>query len=208
MLSNSILSDLLPAVLILLLIIVIAYYSRKISQLNRKLSEVQLDSQRQAQQLAQQYSNSWLNQYSAQLRQQLEQSLRLEYEAKLQEWKGQNEQLIRKDAVMRSVNTLLGKIGEEFAPFLIAEKYQVNPKDFRHLGSPVDYVAFKGLSDNNVEPEVIFIEVKAGRSTTLTDREKKIRDAVNKKMIRYEVINLNDLIGEAQKKISEEVNKM
>ncbi|MBP1358277.1 MAG: hypothetical protein JZD40_07340, partial [Sulfolobus sp.] len=38
-------------------------------------------------------------------------------------------------------------IGEEFAPVFIAEKYNINPKDFRHLGSPVDFIAFKGLSD-------------------------------------------------------------
>jgi predicted Holliday junction resolvase-like endonuclease len=194
----------LLVLLLIVLIIVIAYYSRKVSQLNKKITEVQLNSQ----QIAQQMFNNWVNQYSQQLQQQLEQSIRQQYEAKLEMWKQQNEQTIRKDAIARSVNTLLGRIGEEFAPLLLADKYQVNPKDFRHLGSPVDYIAFKGLSDDNVDPEVIFIEVKSGKSSSLTERERKVRDAIRSGKVRYEVVSLNDLIGEVQKKINEEINKL
>jgi predicted Holliday junction resolvase-like endonuclease len=192
------------ALLLIVLIIVIAYYSRKVSQLNKKITEVQLNSQQQAQQMF----NNWVNQHSQQLQQQLEQSIKQQYEAKLEMWKQQNEQMIRKDAIARSVNTLLGRIGEEFAPLLLADKYQVNPKDFRHLGSPVDYIAFKGLSDDNVDPEVIFIEVKSGKSSSLTERERKVRDAIRNGKVRYEVVSLNDLIGEVQKKINEEINKL
>ena len=192
------------ALLLIVLIIVIAYYSRKVSQLNKKITEVQLNSQ----QIAQQMFNNWVNQYSQQLQKQLEQSIRQQYEAQLEMWKQHNEQTIRKDAIARSVNTLLGRIGEEFAPLLLADKYQVNPKDFRHLGSPVDYIAFKGLSDYNVDPEVIFIEVKSGKSSSLTERERKVRDAMRNGKVRYEVVSLNDLTGEVQKKISEEINKL
>ena len=39
------------ALLLIVLIIVIAYYSRKVSQLNKKITEVQLNSQQQAQQM-------------------------------------------------------------------------------------------------------------------------------------------------------------
>lgn len=192
------------ALLLIVLIIVIAYYSRKVSQLNKKITEVQLNSQQQALQMF----NNWVNQHSQQLQQQLEQSIKQQYEAQLEMWKQQNEQMIRKDAIARSVNTLLGRIGEEFAPLLLADKYQVNPKDFRHLGSPVDYIAFKGLSDDNVDPEVIFIEVKSGKSSSLTERERKVRDAIRNGKVRYEVVSLNDLIGEVQKKINEEINKL
>jgi len=192
------------ALLLIVLIIVIAYYSRKVSQLNKKITEVQLNSQ----QIAQQMFNNWVNQHSQQLQKQLEQSIKQQYEAQLEMWKQQNEHMIRKDAIARSVNTLLGRIGEEFAPLLLADKYQVNPKDFRHLGSPVDYIAFKGLSDDNVHPEVIFIEVKSGKSSSLTERERKVRDAIRNGKVRYEVVSLNDLIGEVQKKINEEINKL
>jgi predicted Holliday junction resolvase-like endonuclease len=160
------------ALLLIILILVIAYYSKKVSQLNKKITELQLNSQQQAQQIAQQMFSNWVNQYSQELEKQLEQSIKQQYEAKFETWKQQYEQMIRKDAIARSVNTLLGRIGEEFAPISLADKYQVNPKDFRHLGSPVDYIAFKGLSDDNADPEVIFIEVKSGKSTSLTEREK------------------------------------
>jgi len=60
--------------------------------------------------------------------------------------------------------------------------------------SPVDFIGFKGLSDENVDPEVIFFEIKTGKSSTLNDIEKKVRDAILNKKIRYEVVNLRDLI--------------
>ncbi len=118
------------------------------------------------------------------------------------------EQKIRKDAIERSTNTLLGRIGEELAPLLLVDKLQVNPKDFRHIGSPVDYIAFKGLSEDNVEPEAIFVEVKTGKSTRLTERERKIKDAIRSGRVRYEVIDLSEIIGEMRRKISEEINKL
>jgi predicted Holliday junction resolvase-like endonuclease len=192
------------ALLLIVLIIVIVYYSRKVSQLNKKITEVQLNSQ----QMAQQMFNNWVDQHSQQLQKQLEQSIKQQYEAQLEIWKQQNEQTISKDAIARSVNTLLGRMGEEFAPLFLADKCRVNPKNFRHLGSPVDYIAFKGLSDDNVDPEVIFIEVKSGKSSSLTERERKVRDAMRNGKVRYEVVSLNDLTGEVQKKISEEINKL
>jgi predicted Holliday junction resolvase-like endonuclease len=70
----------------------------------------------------------------------------------------------------------------------------------------VDFIAFKGLSDHS-EPEVIFFEVKTGKGS-LTDREKKIRDAIASKRVRYEVVNLNQMMEEAKKRVSEEINKM
>ena len=196
----------LSFILFIALVAVIAYYSRKVSQLTKKVYEAQAQAQQTAQQQAQQMFQSWVQQYSQQLRQQIEQAVRQQYQAQLEAWKQQHEQEIRRDAIAKSVNTLLGKITEEFAPLFLADKYGVNPKDFRHLGSPVDYIAFKGLSDEDVEPEVIFIEVKSGKSSSLTDRERKVRDAVRSGRVRYEVVNLNDLVGEVQRKISEEVN--
>jgi len=37
----------------------------------------------------------------------------------------------------------------------------------------VDYVAFRGLSEGRVD-EIVFIEVKTGRSSTLSDRERAV----------------------------------
>ena len=59
------------------------------------------------------------------------------YKAKFEEWIAQEEARIRKDSKIKSFNSLIGKIGEIFAPSLLAEKYNINPEDFRFLGSPV-----------------------------------------------------------------------
>ncbi|ARM76848.1 Holliday junction resolvase-like protein [Acidianus manzaensis] len=186
-------------IFIAIIIGIIFYYSRKISLLNRKIQE----EYSRAQQQAQLSFNSWVQQYSQQLRTQMEQTIKQQYENILNQWKMQTEEQIRRDAIERSINTILGKVGEEFSPVFLAEKYNVNLKDFRHLGSPVDFIAFKGLSDE-ADPEIIFIEIKSGKSTRLTDRERKIQDAIKAGKVKYEVVNINDLIGEVKEKILKE----
>ncbi|MBP1358278.1 MAG: hypothetical protein JZD40_07345 [Sulfolobus sp.] len=91
---------------------VILHYSRKINKL-------QVEVNQKSQQIANSLFTQWTQNYSTQLRQQIEASLRNEYNAMLQQWKLQMEDQIRKDAITKSINTLLGKIGEEFAPVFI-----------------------------------------------------------------------------------------
>ncbi len=186
----------LSFVLLIVIIIIIVYYSRKINKI-----------QQQAQQQAQSMFSQWVQQHLNEIRSQIEQSVETKYKAELDKWKLQVEEQIRRDAITKSINTLLGKIGEEFAPLLIAQRYNINPKDFRHLGSPVDFIAFKGLSDDS-EAEIIFFEIKTGKGTSLTDREKKVREAIISKKVRYEVVNLNQIMEETKKKINEEINRM
>lgn len=199
---------LLSSFLLLVLVVFIVYHSKKVSGLNRKVLELQIDMQQQAQQLAKQHFDMWVQEHSQQLKQQIEESIRSEYEAKEKEWRLSVEKDIRKDAIEKSINTVLGKISEEFAPLILMEKYQVNPKDFRHLGSPVDFIAFRGLSDDGIEPEIIFIEIKSGKSSSLTDREAKVREAVEKSRVKYDIVSLNDLVEKAKKSISDEIEKI
>lgn len=91
-----------------------------------------------------------------------------------EQWKQGYEKTIRQDAISKSRSTLVGKITEHFIPFL--PDFVYNPKDARFLGSPVDYVVFDGLSEDDLK-KVIFIEVKTN-SGALTRRERQIRDAV------------------------------
>ena len=175
-------------------------------QKNTEQLKVQIENE-----LRQEYEaklKEWVQKSSEQLKVQIENALRQEYEAKLKEWKINVETQIRKDAISKSINTLLGKVGEEFAPVLLSNKYGVSLKDFRHLGSPVDFIAFKGLSDENEEGEIIFIEIKTGKNPYLTGREKKVREAIMKGNVRYEVVSLSDLLGEIKEKISGEIEKM
>jgi predicted Holliday junction resolvase-like endonuclease len=113
------------------------------------------------------------------------------YKAKFEEWISQEEARIRKDSKIKSFNALIGKIGEIFAPF-------------RFLGSPVDYIAFKGLDGNEI-PEIIFFEIKTGRGQQ--KRERKVEEAVKSCRVKYVYVDLGELIKEvkdAGKKMIEE----
>jgi len=63
----------------------------------------------------------------------------------------------------------------------------------------VDYIVFRGLSDDDVEPEIIFVEVKTWKSAALSEREKRVR---------YEVISLNELVDETHRAVEEEMDKL
>ena len=89
--------------------------------------------------------------------------IKKEFESKFQKWKQEEETKIRNDAIQRWSKTILGKVGEQLAPLLLFENYGINLKDIRFLGSPVDFIVFKGLYDGNPE-EIIFVEVESGNS--------------------------------------------
>lgn len=57
--------------------------------------------------------------------------------------------------------------------------YGINPRDLRFIGMPIDFIAFNDLSDGDPR-EVLFIEVKSGRSIQLTERERAVRKVVRK----------------------------
>tara|TARA_B100000427_G_C15246133_1_gene480026 strand:- start:141 stop:614 length:474 start_codon:yes stop_codon:yes gene_type:complete len=97
---------------------------------------------------------------------------------------------IKKEVLARSRNTIRGIATEHLAP-LLQDKY--NAKDFRHLGDPVDYVVFDGLSDildrkANVIVKVIFLDVKTGNAR-LNKVQRRIRDAIKEGRISFEVYN-------------------
>ena len=80
----------------------------------------------------------------------------------------------RKDAILRSRNSLSGKLWEQVAPHLPGFKY--NPNDLRFLGAPIDYVVFDGMSEKDIR-KIVFLEVKSGKSS-LNEQEKKLKDAI------------------------------
>ena len=100
---------------------------------------------------------------------------------KIQAAKG--ERKIRKDAVNRSRAVIGGQVAEQLAPFLPG--FPCNPADCRFVGKPVDFVVFSGLSEKNKVSEIVFVEVKTGNSS-LSDREKQVKECVQKGNIRYE----------------------
>ena len=66
------------------------------------------------------------------MRTQITDTVRKDYQVQLESWKKQEEKKIREDAIQKSINTLLGKIGEEFSPVILSNRLGVNLKDFRH----------------------------------------------------------------------------
>lgn len=89
--------------------------------------------------------------------------------------------IAREDAVKRSRAVLNGQLSEQFAAFF--PDFPADPTEIRFVGKPVDFVAFPGLSTGTVN-EVLFVEVKTG-SATLSKVERSLREAVEKKNIRY-----------------------
>ena len=105
----------------------------------------------------------------------------------------------RQDAVKKSRAVLRGQASEHLAPFVIPN---TNPKDYRFMGNPIDYICFEGLSDvldgeANEIKSVRFIDIKTGKSK-LTKSQRKIRDAINtsEKKVTFETINLDALLEE------------
>jgi len=184
--------------LIIALIILVILYQRQISVFRINLEKERAVVNEKALETANKIFEKWSQTTLEGMKGQITESVRKEFEAKLEGWKIQEEEKIRKDAVLKSVNTLLGKIGEEFSPVLLSGRFGINLKDFRHLGTPVDYVAFRGLSDDKEIAEVIFLEIKSGKSSNLVGRERKVRDAVDQGRVRYEVVNLSEIINEGK----------
>jgi predicted Holliday junction resolvase-like endonuclease len=99
-------------------------------------------------------------------------------------------QKIRKETLKKSERVARGFTVENFAPYL-QEKY--SPTDFRHLGDPVDYIVYDGLTDvhqgvSDEIKEVILLDIKTGQSR-LNKAQRRIRDAVESGKVSFQVYN-------------------
>ena len=103
-----------------------------------------------------------------------------------QDWAQQEEKGIREDAIKRSEAVIQGKVTEHLIPFFPDFKY--NPKDVRFMGTPVDLVVFDGLSEGEMR-NVVFVEVKTGKTANLSSRERMVRDCVGNKDVVYEILH-------------------
>jgi predicted Holliday junction resolvase-like endonuclease len=99
-------------------------------------------------------------------------------------WKARYTRDIRRDSVDRSRATISGQVHEQLVPYL--PDFPFNPKDVRFMGAPVDLIVFDGLSAGKLE-RIVFVEVKTGAST-LTTRERQIRDMVLARGVSWEEI--------------------
>ena len=120
------------------------------------------------------------------IRKQYEEIAQKEGVLQFQQWKLENEDVIRKDAIEKSRAVILGKVTEHVVPFFPG--FQHNPKDARFIGTPVDFVVFDGLDDGEVR-KVTFIEVKTGLSS-LSTRERQIRNTIKQRSVEWEELRI------------------
>jgi predicted Holliday junction resolvase-like endonuclease len=105
--------------------------------------------------------------------------------------------LARKDTSERQRTVIKGQISEVLAPWSIESVNSV--KELSFLGSPIDFVGFKGL-DGEGEIDIKFIEVKSGKSR-LNKNQRRIRDAVSAKRIEWVEVRVKDTEIEIEEKI-------
>jgi len=96
------------------------------------------------------------------------------------------EKEIRRDAVERSKRSLKGKGLEHLAPYF--HEFSYLPSDARFLGTPVDFVIFKGNTVGKPE-EVIFLEVKSGRGN-LSKKERMWKEIIKNGNVKWEMMRL------------------
>lgn len=112
------------------------------------------------------------------------------YSTLFESWKITEESKIRKDALERSRSILRGQATEHLAPLTMNS---LNPKDFRFMGNPIDYIVYKGLSDlsdkksDEIE-SIILLDIKTGKSR-LTKIQRRIRDCVEQGRLKFVVYN-------------------
>lgn len=115
--------------------------------------------------------------------------IRREVDLQSRDWRMQEGERIRRDAIRRSREVIHGKVTEHLIPYFPA--FSWNPSDARFLGSPIDFVVFDGLSENDVK-EIIFIEVKSGNRKVLSSRERSVARCVESGKVSFQILHPDD----------------
>lgn len=111
----------------------------------------------------------------------------------------------REEAVQKSRSVMRGQATEHLAPYILKD---TNPKDYRFIGNPVDYVIFEGLSevlDGQADQikSITFLDIKTGKSN-LNKSQRRIRDAIASNSVKFELINIDEVISNASSVSQEE----
>lgn len=117
--------------------------------------------------------------------------LKARVKAQLDIWKSEFEDKIRRESLERSRSALKGRVGEQLAPLLPMFKYE--PSDARFIGSPVDYVIFRGHSKEDPEG-VTFVDIKTGKSARLTPKQRSFKEVIERGNVEWETIHIDRLV--------------
>lgn len=99
-------------------------------------------------------------------------------------------------AVSFQRSVLKGKISEQVAPFLPGFPADLNPSEAHFIGNPVDLIVFKG-SDSKDITEVVFVEIKSGKSY-LNQNENSLKRTIDNKQVRYISYHVPEAVTEIQ----------
>ncbi len=80
----------------------------------------------------------------------------------------------------KSLSSKYGKMTEQFLPFL--KGYPYDEQNFRFIGSPIDGIQFEN-------DKIVIVEFKVGDSK-LTEKQKKVKDLVEKKKVKFEEVRM------------------
>ena len=104
----------------------------------------------------------------------------------------------REAAVETSRSSIKGKIGEHMSPLFPEFYSKYEPSDARFLGSPIDYIIFKHMSEydkktkaEDIPIDVVLVEVKSTKKAGLSEKEKAVRIAVEEGRVSFDVVRLN-----------------
>lgn len=93
----------------------------------------------------------------------------------------------RADSIKRQRSILKGQATEQLAPYINSE---YNPKDYKFIGDPIDYIIFDGMSDiNSKEDEItsiVFMDIKTGKSQ-LNRVQKAVKKAIEEGRFEFQV---------------------
>lgn len=170
-------STLLMWLLLAAIIAIIVLWNRS-NQLHEDLTLLQANINGQVQEEL----TSWKGRELQSVREQLGLTAKTEAGLALNQWRMEAEAEIRADAIKRSAAVVSGKVTEHLAPYMGVFPY--NPKDVRFLGTPVDLIIFDGMNEEALR-QIIFLEIKTA-SSSLTTRERRIRDLVQAKKVTWQ----------------------
>jgi len=93
----------------------------------------------------------------------------------------------RADSIKRQRSILKGQATEHLAPYINSE---YNPKDYKFIGDPIDYVIYDGLSDIKSKDDeirnIIFMDIKTGKSQ-LNRVQRAIKKCIQDGNIKFEI---------------------
>ena len=95
----------------------------------------------------------------------------------------------RNETAKRQRATIKGDISEIIAPWTMDCVNSV--KELRFLGSPIDFVGFRGL-DGDGDIDIKLVEIKSGKSR-LSKNQRRIRDAVESNRIEWVEVRVTEI---------------